>query len=167
MANHPLDETFNLSRRSGWSFFTFLTLLGLAFSFLLHFRFKFKMVSAGIPKALKEVVEGTDPWKISRFETAEDGVVGNTFHFIDPFGKAYFRLRHEEEKKRTEHRSWIARLGTFCIIVILKQCGDVRQIGHPELHNELPIIIDNDEDPARIILLKTLKNGLLIRCMRN
>jgi len=75
---------------------------------------------------LEEVVEGTDTGNVSGFETAKDGIVGNAFHFINPFGNADFWLRHEKEKIRTEHRSRITRLRTFEIIAILKQGRDVR-----------------------------------------
>ncbi|KJS48196.1 hypothetical protein, partial [Desulfosporosinus sp. BICA1-9] len=48
-----------------------------------------------------------------------------------------------------------------------KQSRDVRQISHPELHDQMPVIINDDKDPAGIMLAETKENGILICFMRN
>jgi len=165
MTYYPLDQTFDFTRCGSWGFFTFfLTFLWFLSSLMLMW---FEIVTASYPKALEEVVESTDARNVSGFETAEDGVVGNTFHFINPFGNADFRFRHEKEKIRTEHRSWITRMRIFDIITILQQKCKVRQVSHPEFYDQMPVIVDNGEDPAGIIPTYTIENRILIRFMWN
>jgi len=50
----------------------------------------------------------------------------------------------------------------LCIVKILKHGGHVRQIGHPELRDERPVIFDDDEDLAGIMLAETLENRILV-----
>jgi len=40
------------------------------------------------PKTFEEVVESANTGEIARFEPTEDGVVGDTLHFINPVGNA-------------------------------------------------------------------------------
>ncbi|HBP62896.1 MAG TPA: hypothetical protein DD730_01175, partial [Desulfosporosinus sp.] len=78
--------------------------------------------------------------------------VGNALHFANPIGNAYFWFCHKKKKIGTQHGSRITRLGTFGGIVIMKQRGDVRQIGTPELRDQRPVLVGDDEDPAGIML---------------
>jgi hypothetical protein len=69
VTNHPLYQTFDLARRGGRRFLTLLSFLWFAFALALLF-FRFEIVSAGSPKALKKVVEGTDTGNVPWFEGA-------------------------------------------------------------------------------------------------
>lgn len=96
MTNHPLNQTFDLTRRGRRSFLTLFPLLRFTLTF--HLLFGFKIISAGSPKACEEVVEGTKTRKITGFKTAEDSVIGDAFLFVNPFGKANFWFGHEKEE---------------------------------------------------------------------
>ncbi len=60
-----------------------------------------------------------------------------------------------------------AAFRTFGDILILKQRGNVRQIGSSEFCDQRPVLVDDDEDPTRIMLAETQENGILIRFVRN
>ena len=165
VTNYPLNQTFDLTRCGSRCLFTLLlSFLRLAFTPL---QFGVKIVSTGRPKPFEEVVERTDSRNVPRFKTTDDRVIRNTDHFVDPLGYADFRLCHKKQEKGSEHRSWITRLRAFSVITILKKRGDGGQIGHPELHDQRPIIVSNDEDTPGIMLTETLDYRILIRCMWN
>ncbi len=83
-------------------------------------RMRFKIVFCTCPKAINKIIESTDAGKITWFKTANNSIVGNTFHFINPFSDTDVRFGHEIEKIRTKHGSRIARFRSHGGIAILK-----------------------------------------------
>jgi len=78
-----------------------------------------------IGKALGEtmtsrLLRGTNTRKIAGFKTAEESVIGDPFHLINPFGQADFRRCHEKKNIGTELRSEAALRWTSRMVVILK-----------------------------------------------
>lgn len=164
VAHHPLHQTLHFTGRGGGRLFAFLAFLGFALAFMLFLGFE--VLVYGRPEAFEKVVERSDAGQIVKGKSAENGIDGGAFHFVDPFGQSHLGVGHEEDKEGSQQGSRIAGQGSPIGIDVMQERGNGGKIGHPKFGSERPILLD-ENDTGSIMSAELLEDKSLVIRMRN